>query len=88
MRIPIAEFATRSLPLAFALFALAACNSGNEPRVVVPPPVMDGDSVRFRADSPQVKVLRSEPVTEQNRESIKLPARLVWDESQIGRAHV
>ena len=88
MRITLSNFATHaSWPLAAAILLLTACNAPSEPRVVVQPPVMDGDSVRFRTDSPQLKVLRSEAVTEQSRESIRLPARLVWDETRTVRIY-
>ena len=83
-------FATRwqHWPLVVATLLIAAgCNAPVEPRATVQPPVMDGESVRFRVDSPQLKVLRSEVVKEQSRESIRLPARVVWDETRTVRIY-
>jgi len=73
------------LLLAAMIAALSGCNAPAEPRTVVAPPVMDGDSVRFRADSPQLKVLKSEVANEQTRQSVRLPARIVWDETRTVR---
>lgn len=86
MRMTFPGSAALAWPLiAATLFAAAGCNAPAEPRVTVQPPVMDGESVRFHADSPQLKVLRSGVVTEQTRESIKLPARVIWDETRTVR---
>lgn len=68
-----------------ALLCLAGCKPEAEPRKTVPPPVMEGDTVRFSMDNPQLKVLRSEAAEEQTRESLRLPARVVWDESRTVR---
>jgi cobalt-zinc-cadmium efflux system membrane fusion protein len=73
--------------LAATLSVAAGCNAPTESRVTIQPPVMDGESVRFRTDSPQLKVLRSEVVTEQSRESIRLPARVIWDETRTVRIY-
>ena len=73
------------LVIVVAIFAASGCNAPTEPRKMGPPPVMDGESVRFGADNLQVKVLRSEAVSEQSRESIRLPARIVWDETRTVR---
>jgi len=88
MRMPFFNGRPDALPLiAATLFLAAGCNAPTEPRLAVQPPVMDGESVRFRADSPQLKVLRSEAVTEQSRESIRLPARIIWDETRTVRIY-
>lgn len=86
MRNPLSfSCARRLLPLAAAIALLAACNAPPEPRKIVPPPVIDGESVRFSADNRQVKALRSEVVNEQSRETVRLPARIVWDETRTVR---
>jgi cobalt-zinc-cadmium efflux system membrane fusion protein len=74
-----------SLLAAVAILVAAGCNAPPEARKIVPPPVMDGESVRFSADNPQIKVLHSVEVQEQNREIIRLPARVVWDETRTVR---
>jgi len=85
---PLSILRGRKWPLVFAAgVLLTACNAPPEIRVAVQPPVMDGESVRFRTDSPQLKVLRSEEVKEQTRETIRLPARMVWDESRTVRIY-
>ncbi len=88
MRMTFPGSGALALPLiAATLFAAAGCNAPAEPRVTVQPPVMDGESVRFPINSPQLKVLRSEVVSEQSRESIRLPARVVWDETRTVRIY-
>jgi cobalt-zinc-cadmium efflux system membrane fusion protein len=64
--------------------ALVSCKEATEPRAVQPP-VMEGERVRFAADSPQRAVLHSEPITEEHSETMRLPARIVWDETRTVR---
>ena len=87
MRMPLLKSSARAWLFAAVTLFLAGCNAPSEPRVPVQPPVMDGESVRFRTDSPQLKVLRSEVVTEQSRETIRLPARVIWDETRTVRIY-
>lgn len=83
---PISAFRCRGWLLAAAAMLFSAgCNAPSEGRKIVPPPVMDGESVRFSADNPQVKVLHSVEVQVQSREIIRLPARVVWDEARTVR---
>ena len=75
----------RPIPLAvIALIVLAGCKPAAEHRSV-PLPVMEADAVRFPADSPQLAVLRSEPVSRENKETLHLPGRVVWDETRTVR---
>jgi cobalt-zinc-cadmium efflux system membrane fusion protein len=71
------------IALAF-LLALGACKEPAEPRAVQPP-VMEGERVRFPADSPQLAVLKSQAVAEESRETVRLPGRVVWDETRTVR---
>ena len=87
----------RVLVLAAAL-AVAACHAPPEHRSVQPP-VVEGETVRFPANSPQLALLHSQQLTSESTETLKLPARIVWNETRtvrivaplagkIGRAHV
>lgn len=67
------------------LLTLAACKPAVEPRKIVPPPVMEGELIRFSLESPQLKVLRSEGVQPLTSETVRMPARVVWDETRTVR---
>ncbi len=69
---------------ALAALLLAACHRAPETQAV-PPPVVQGESVRFAAGSPQLALLHSAPVAEQRTEALRLPARVVWDETRTVR---
>ncbi len=74
-------------PILFAsllALLLVGCKEQVEPRAVQPP-VMEGERVRFPADSPQLAVLRSQPVAQETRETVRLPGRIVWDETRTVR---
>ena len=70
--------------LCAALLALAACKEHVEPRAVQAP-VMEGERIRFPADSPQRAVFKSQAVNEETHETLRLPARVVWDETRTVR---
>ncbi len=66
------------------LLLLSACNAPTEPQAVKPPTI-NGEEIGFPADSPQIAVLSSQPVTEEHTETLRLPARIVWDETRTVR---
>lgn len=67
-----------------ALLALSACHREPETQRV-PPPVVQDSTVRFPAGSPQLALLHAEQVTQQRTETLRLPARVVWDETRTVR---
>lgn len=67
-----------------AFLILTGCKPAAENRSV-PLPVMEGDALRFPSDSPQLAVLRSEPVSRESKETLHLPGRVVWDETRTVR---
>ena len=66
------------------LLLLSGCNAPTEP-LAVKPPTINGEEIGFPADSPQLAVLSSQVVTEEHVEKIRMPARLVWDETRTVR---
>ena len=60
---------------------LAGCGrDAGEPLVVAPD--VRQDEIRFAADSPQLRVLRSEAAETVASNRVQVPARLAWDESR------
>lgn len=77
----------KHLPLFGALIfllLLSACNAPPEP-LAVKPPTINGEEIGFPADSPQLAVLGSQAVTEERTETLRMPARIVWDETRTVR---
>lgn len=71
-----------------ALLTLAAC--GKEPPPLppeAPPPILDGEQLRYPADHPQLKLIEVSPAEQVNTIPAQLPARLVWDESRTQRIY-
>jgi cobalt-zinc-cadmium efflux system membrane fusion protein len=70
-------------PLALLLCG-ASCSRQPERRGIQPP-VVQGDRVRFPADSPQLAVIKVESAEPARLETVRLPGRVVWDESRTVR---
>ena len=73
-----------SFALVVVAAALAGCNPPPEHRSLQPP-VMEGDALRFPADSPQLTLLHSQETVTERTETLRLPARVVWDETRTVR---
>lgn len=71
----------RLLSVVVAVLLASGCARVAEP-AAVPAPTVDGDSIRFAADSPQLMVLRSEPVIDEPASVLQLPARITWDDTR------
>lgn len=67
-----------------AVLGLAACSKPPEKRTVQPP-VVEGETIRFHADSPQLAILVSTPVEEALTDVVRIPGRLAWDETRTVR---
>lgn len=69
------------LPALVALALLSSC--GREPATHADPaPSVSAGQIQFPADSRQLEVLRSESVGEGASASLRLPGRIVWDETR------
>ena len=64
--------------------SVAACHAPPEHRSVQPP-VIEGETVHFPAGSPQLALLHSEQVVSESTETLRLPARIVWNETRTVR---
>ena len=86
---PVLPTRARPAALAMALAAalvltLAGCSKPPEKRNVQPP-VVEGNVIRFAADSPQKAVLVSAAVEENVSDVVRIPGRLAWDETRTVR---
>ena len=71
-----------------ALLSLAGC--GKEPSPLppeAPPPILDGEQLRYPAEHPQLKLIEVSSAEQVNTIPAQLPARLVWDESRTQRIY-
>lgn len=64
-----------------ALSLLAGC--GQAPQAEpAPVPQVQGQTIHFQANSPQLELLRSEPAIAAAQNTLSLPARLAWDDTR------
>ena len=74
---------------AAALIALYINLTGQEPvsHPIAPPPIIQGEQLRFPAGHPQLALLATAPAMAANSVAIELPARLVWNEEKTERIY-
>ena len=74
---------------AAALIALYINMTGQEPmgHPVAPPPIIQGEQLRFPAGHPQLTLLTTATAIAANSVAIDLPARLVWNEEKTERIY-
>jgi len=72
-----------------ALVALFVSLNGQEPvsHPLAPPPIIQGEQLRFPAGHPQLALLSTAPAVAANSMAIELPARLVWNEEKTERIY-
>ena len=72
-----------------ALIALYLNLTGHEPvgHPIAPPPIIQGEQLRFPAGHPQLALLATAPAVAANSVAIELPARLVWNEEKTERIY-
>ena len=72
-----------------ALLALYINLTGQEPvgHPIAPPPIIQGEQLRFPAGHPQLALLSTAPAVAANSVAIELPARLVWNEERTERIY-
>jgi membrane fusion protein, heavy metal efflux system len=66
-------------------FSLAGCNKPAEPKPVVPGATIEGQTITFTKDSPQIAALRSVPAQADRETYVRINGRLSWDESRTVR---
>ncbi|GAB3051028.1 efflux RND transporter periplasmic adaptor subunit [Stenotrophomonas tumulicola] len=81
MHAPAAGLPARLLSL-IAVTLLAGGCTRDEGAAAVQAPTVEGNTIRFAADSPQLKVLRSEEVADGSATILQLPARVTWDDTR------
>lgn len=71
----------RLLSLIVVALLAGGCSRDAAP-AATPAPTVEGGTIRFVADSPQLKVLRSEAVSDGSATVLQLPARVTWDDTR------
>jgi len=71
----------RLLSLVVIVLLAGGCSRDTGPAAVATPTV-EGGTIRFAADSPQLKVVRSEAVADGSAAVLQLPARITWDDTR------
>jgi len=77
------------LPAIFALQALClmGCHESPTAKQEAPPPIVQGQQLRFAPNHPQLALLSISAATAAPSLSVELPAKLVWNESQTQRIY-
>ncbi len=69
------------------LSVLVACGKGGDGNTapVIAPPAVQGDTLQFASNSPQLAVLQVSEVKTQTEQEVELTGRVVWDETRTTR---
>lgn len=73
--------------LLVAVLVLPACSRHDDASAVAPiaPPDVKGETLQFKPDSPQLKVLQVAPAQGAAERLLELPGRVAWDETRTVR---
>lgn len=66
---------------------LAGCQEPHRTNPPTPRPIMDGATLRFPIDHPQLASLKTSPAEPSRPVTIDMPARVVWDEDRTQRIY-
>lgn len=67
--------------------ALGACSEAPTPEPVTPPPILQGNQLRFPAGHPQLALIGISTSTPGRAIAVDLPAKLVWNEERTQRIY-
>jgi cobalt-zinc-cadmium efflux system membrane fusion protein len=80
----------RPLARAGALLAaalIAACTPQDPPKATVPGAQVEGDTIAFPKDSPQLSTLRVVEVQRERESFVRINGRIAWDDTRTSRVH-
>ena len=78
---------TLRVSLLISLLVLAGCQEPVEPPAKAPPPIMQGEQLRFAPNHPQLALLGLVSATPAKAVIVDLPARMVWNEERTQRIY-
>ncbi len=75
------------LALALSSLLLAGCQPPAEPPAKAPPPIVQGEQLRFAPNHPQLALISLATAAPAENLSVDLPARLIWNEEHTQRLY-
>jgi len=76
-----------ALSIFFSLLVLAGCQEAAEPTAKAPPPILQGEQLRFAPNHPQLALIGLVSATPAQAITVDLPARMVWNEEHTQRIY-
>ena len=76
-----------ALPLLIGLLIMGGCQEHVEPPAKAPPPILQGEQLRYAPNHPQLALLGLVSATPAQALSVDLPARMVWNEEHTQRIY-
>ena len=76
-----------ALSLLISLLILTACQEATLPPAKAPPPILQGEQLRFAPNHPQLALIGLVSATPAQAITVDLPARLVWNEEHTQRIY-
>ena len=73
--------------LLISLLVLAGCQEVVEPPAKAPPPILQGEQLRFAPNHPQLALIGLVSATPAQAITVDLPARMVWNEEHTQRIY-
>jgi len=78
---------TLRVSLLISLLVLAGCQEAVEPPAKAPPPILQGQQLRFAPNHPQLALIGLVSATPAQAITVDLPARMVWNEEHTQRIY-
>jgi cobalt-zinc-cadmium efflux system membrane fusion protein len=76
-----------ALLILLSLLVLAGCQEAVEPPAKAPPPILQGEQLRFAPNHPQLALIGLVSATPAQAITVDLPARMVWNEERTQRIY-
>ncbi len=90
MQLPVVKTLSTSTlraSLLIGLLVLAGCQEAVEPPAKAPPPILQGEQLRFAPNHPQLALIGLVSATPAQTITVDLPARMIWNEEHTQRIY-